>query len=112
MPFDLNNPIVSANITFERFKDKFEALPIDADTQILLQLNAKLDDYDVLYQMWNWDGITAESFIFLSTDILKLTDDEVKTLAQSSPMIKNDSELTMVRHEDGYTFVNFNFKAD
>jgi hypothetical protein len=92
--------------------NKFTAVPIEKGTNILFELNATLTDYDVLYQMWNWDGITAESFIFLSTDILKLTDDEVKTLAKSSPMIKNDSELTMVRHEDGYTFVNFNFKAD
>ena len=92
--------------------NKFTAVPIENGTNILFELNATLDDYDVLYQMWNWDGITAESFIFLSTDILKLTDDDVKTLAKSSPMIKNDSELTMVRHEDGYTFVNFNFKAD
>ena len=89
--------------------NKFDAVSIEQDTTLLFQLNATLGDYDVLYQMWNWDGITAESFIFLSTDILKLTDDDVKTLAKSSPMIKNDSELTMVRHEDGYTFVNFNF---
>lgn len=33
-------------------------------------------------------------------------------LARSSPMIKEDSELIMVRHEDCYTFVNFNFKSD
>ena len=94
------------------FSNKFDAVPLEKDTNVLFQLNATLGNYDVLYQMWNWNGITAESFIFLSTDILKLTDDEVKTLAKSSPMIKNDSELTMVRHEDGYTFVNFNFKAD
>ena len=92
--------------------DKFDAVPIEADTQILFQLNAKLDDYDVLYQMWVWDGITAESFIFLSTDIATLTDEEVKTLAKSSPMIKEDSELTMSRNAEGYTFVNFNFKNE
>jgi hypothetical protein len=45
----------------------------------LFELNATLDDYDVLYQMWNWDGITAESFIFFSPDIYNLTDVEVKT---------------------------------
>ena len=65
---------------------KFDAVPIENDTTVLFQMNATLGDYDVLYQMWNWDEITAESFIFLSTDILKLTDDEVKTLAKSSPM--------------------------
>ena len=92
--------------------NKFTALPIENDTNILFQLNATLDDYDVFYQMWSWDGVTAESFIFLSSEIADLTDEEVKTLAKSSPMVKADSELTMVRHEDGYTFVNFNFRAD
>jgi hypothetical protein len=93
-------------------RNKFTAVPIEQDTNILFQLNATLEDFDVLYQVWSWDGVSAESFIFLSSDISDLTDDEVKTLAKSSPMIKADSDLTMVRHEDGYTFVNFNFKAD
>ena len=91
---------------------KFDAVPTENGTNILFELNATLGDYDVLYQMWSWDGIKAESFIFLSSDIADLTDEGVQTLAKSSPMIKNDSELTMVRHEDGYTFVNFNFKVD
>jgi hypothetical protein len=42
--------------------NKFDAVPIENDTTVLFQLNATLGDYDVLYQMWNWDGITAESF--------------------------------------------------
>ena len=92
--------------------NKFTAVLIENGTNILFELNATLDDYDVLYQMWNWDRITAESFIFLSSDIADLTDEELKALAKSSPMIKADSELTMVRHVDGYTFVNFNFIAD
>lgn len=92
--------------------NKFTAVPIENGTNILFELNATLDDYDVLYQMWSWDGIKAESFIFLSADIADLTDEEVQTLAKSSPMIKADSELTLVRHADGYTFVNFNFIAD
>jgi hypothetical protein len=92
--------------------NKFSAVPIEKGTNILFELNATLEDYDVLYQMWSWDGVTAESFIFLSLDIADLTDDEVKTLAKSSPMIKTDSDLTMNRHEESYTFINFNFKAD
>ena len=92
--------------------NKFTSVPIENGTKILFELNAKLDDYDVLYQMWVWDGITAESFIFLSTDIATLTDDEVKALSKSSPMIKEDSEQTMSRNAEGYTFVNFNFKNE
>jgi hypothetical protein len=92
--------------------NKFTAVPLEKGTNILFELNATLDDCDVLYQMWCWDGITAESFIFLSSDIADLTDEKLKALAKSSPMIKADSELTLVRHVDGYTFVNFNFIAD
>jgi hypothetical protein len=92
--------------------NKFAVVPLEKDTNVLFELDATLDDYDVLYQMWSWDGITAESFIFLSSDIADMTDEEVQTLAKSSPMIKADSELTLVRHVDGYTFVNFNFIAD
>ena len=67
-------------------------------------------DYDVLYQMWILDGITAESFIYFSADIATLTDDEVKTLSKSSPIIKEESEITMTSYAEGYTLVNFNFK--
>jgi hypothetical protein len=91
---------------------KFDNVPIENGTNIFFELNATLDDYNVLYQMWNWDGITAESFIFLSSDIADLTDEELKALAKSSPIIKADSELTLVRHVYGYTFVSFNFIAD
>ena len=59
--------------------NKFNAVPIEKGTNILFELNATLDDYDVLYQMWSWDGVTAESFIFLSSDIADLTNNEVKT---------------------------------
>ena len=57
---------------------KFDAVPIEKDTNLLFQLNATLGDYDVLYQMWSWDGITAECFILLSSDIFNLTNNEVK----------------------------------
>lgn len=59
--------------------NKFSAVPIGNDTNILFELNATLEDVDVLYQMWSWDEVTAESFIFLSSDIADLTDEEVKT---------------------------------
>ena len=60
--------------------NKFTAVPIEKGTNILFELNATLDDYDVLYQMWSWDGVAAESFIFLSSDIADLTDEELKAL--------------------------------
>ena len=43
---------------------KFDAVPVGNDTKIIFQLEAKLGEYDVLYQKWFWSGITAENIIF------------------------------------------------
>jgi hypothetical protein len=49
--------------------ERFANVPIDSDTRILTQFEARLDEQEVLYQKWSWDGITAESIIFVTHDI-------------------------------------------
>ncbi|MEI8187196.1 MAG: hypothetical protein WCG19_10935 [Chlorobiaceae bacterium] len=87
---------------------KFDTVPVESDTVIILSLEAKLDEYDVLYQKWSWENIYAESFIFASQDVAIMSDDELKEFARSSPMIKPESSVTLKRGEQ-FTFVNFNF---
>ena len=91
---------------------KFESVPIDEDTVIMFQQEAKLGEYDVLYQKWHWDGITAESFIFASEDIVSIDDHEVEVEVRMSPLLKADSKITLTRSETGFTFVNFNFETE
>ncbi len=50
---------------------KFERVPVEEDTKIIFQQEAILGEYDVLYQKWYWDGITAESIIFANEEMLK-----------------------------------------
>ena len=88
---------------------KFEAVPVEKDTKIFFQQEAKLGEYDVLYQKWFWDGITAESIIFLTDDISDLADDEIESYVKSSPLVKQNSKFTLTHSETGFTFVNFNF---
>ena len=90
---------------------KFSNVPVEDDTKILVSLENKLGERDVLYQKWFWDGITAESLIFVSDEIVYLTDNELKAEVQTSPLVKSDS-ITISRSDGGYTFVNFNFVTD
>ena len=92
--------------------NKFERVPVEEDTTILSQQEAKLGEYDVLHQRWYWDGIIAECIIFANEDIVSITDDEVETEVRMSPLVKADSKITLKRSKSGFTFVNFNFEDE
>jgi hypothetical protein len=92
--------------------DKFNKVPIEDDTAILFQTEAKLGRYDILYQKWFWDGITAESIIFANEDVDDLEEEEIIKEVKASPLLKKDSKITLKRSGTGYTFVNFNFETE
>jgi hypothetical protein len=91
--------------------DKFDGVPTEKDTTVLFRHEVKFGDYDVLYEKWKWDGITAESIVFDNDDIAGLSDDKIKSDAKSSPMVESGSDVTIKRSDTGYTFANFNFKT-
>ena len=88
---------------------KFDGVPTEEDTKILFRTEVKFGDYDVMYEKWIWDGITAESIIFANEDVVNLSDKEIKEDVKSSPLVNSDSQITLKRSESGYTFINFNF---
>lgn len=90
--------------------EKFNAVPSDLDTRIIKEKVVKIASYDALYQKWNWDGIVAESLIFVTADVEALDDEEIKTLVSNSPYHKGGS-MTFKRCETGYVFVNFGFSG-
>ena len=93
--------------------DKFKEVPIEKDTKIIFRNEMKFGKHDVLYEMWIWDGSTAESVIFASKDVIELTDDELEEEFRLSPLLKDkDSEITINRAKSGFTFINFNFESD
>ena len=91
-------------------KSKFKDVPVDENTTILFQQGVKLGNYDVLYQKWCWDGIVAESIVFANEDVKDLKDKEIEKLVKSSPIVKEDSKITLKHSDSGYIFVNFNFE--
>ena len=92
--------------------DKFADVPVEKDTTILFQQEATLGSYDVLYQKWVWDGITAESIVFSTNDISALTAEEIELEVRSSPLVNEDSSITLSHAKSGFTFVNFNFETE
>ena len=91
--------------------NKFKNVPIEEDTRIIFQQEMKFGEYDVLYQTWTWDGISAESIIFSSEDIPELKDQEIEKQVRASPICKKGSSITIKRTDSGYTFINFNFET-
>lgn len=92
--------------------NKFDNVPNDIDTKIIIQQEATLGKYDVLYQKWFWDGITAESIIFDSKDVSDLNDVEIEAEVRESPLLKDDSAITIQKSDSGFVFVNFNFETE
>lgn len=89
--------------------EKFKNLPVEEDTQIIASFETKIEDYDVVYQKWYWDGIYAESIIFCNDDVAELTEAQIKNeVAENTALLKDNSQMTFKRGEK-YTFVNFNF---
>lgn len=90
---------------------KFDNVPVEQGTEIRFQLEAKWGEWDVLYQRWCWDGIDAESLIFVDEDIANLSDDQIEMEMRASPLLKKNSSVTIKRSVSGFTFVNFNFET-
>lgn len=89
--------------------EKFEGVPVESDTTILYEQEAMLGDYEVLYQKWIWEGVEAESMIFVTEDIAEFNEREIEEIVRESPMVKQESKVTIKISESGYCFVNFNF---
>ena len=90
---------------------KFDDVPVDEDTRIMFRQEARLGKFDVLYEMWSWEGISAESLIFANDDVADMTDNDLEQEVRKSPLVKKESDITIKRLDAGFTFVNFNFET-
>ncbi len=88
--------------------DKFKDLTTDEGIKILFRSPMKWSELDIVYEKWVWDGITAESVIFVNEDVKALSDDALELDIRKGPLVQADSQVT-IRRGDKFTFVNFNF---
>ena len=91
--------------------EKFDGVPVDEDTKTLFRLEAKLGEFDILYEKWTFEGVTAESFIFTNEDVSGMTNEEIEQEVRKSPLVKEESEVLIKRLDAGFAFANFNFET-
>lgn len=90
---------------------EFHGIPVEPDTRITSQAIVTAGDIEALHQKWTWEGIRAESLIFLAAEVGDLDDPQLETLVEQSGLAKSDSQFTVKRDSNGFTFVNFNFES-
>ena len=88
--------------------EKFKDLSTDEGTKIIFRSPMKWGELDIVYEKWRWEGIDAESIIFLSEDVSALDDTALEADVRDGPLVNSDSQVT-IKRLDKYTFVNFNF---
>jgi hypothetical protein len=88
---------------------KFTNIPVEEDTIIKRNTLIEIEGLQALHQNWAWDGIAAESLIFIAGEVAQLDDDKITLLALSSKLPSVDSKFTISRDREGYTYINFNF---
>jgi len=90
--------------------NKFTNVPVEEGTKIILRQEASLGKYSVLFEHWIWDGVTAQSVIFVEDELGACPDYEVEDLIRSSTLLKNKESEVTIKHSKGFVFVNFNFE--
>ncbi len=88
--------------------DKFTDIPREADTKIIFTSPMRWGEFDIVYEKWYWEGINAESIIFLTEDVSSLDDAALEADVRDGPLVKSDSQIA-IKRTDKFTFVNFNF---
>jgi hypothetical protein len=90
-------------------KDEIEALnnaPVEADTRIIKSKITLLSALPCRYEYWAWDGVYAETIVFLQQHVQDMKDEEIVNLCE--PLLEESANIT-IKKRDGYVFFNFNF---
>ncbi len=90
--------------------NNFENVPLDPDTIIKKEEVIDIGNSRALYQRWVWEGIIAESLVFLNDDVGGMSDDELVSLGRDAGILKRNGKSTITRSDSTYTFLNMNFE--
>ena len=96
-----------AKTTNDYIKD-FSSLKSDGETLIYDRCLNIIGDYHAAHEWWEWDGIKGESYVFLTNEVEKLTDQALVLLIKSHLNVLDIGSFTISRGKN-FTFFNFNF---
>ncbi|WP_416897260.1 MAG: hypothetical protein ACMVY4_17475 [Minwuia sp.] len=91
--------------------EKFSNVPHESDTKILFRKTVQISGLDALHEKWSWEGVKAESLIFVSEDVAAISDEALQLVVRASGLATEGTQMTLKRGSSGYDFVNFNFQA-
>jgi hypothetical protein len=89
---------------------EFSQVPVESDTTIFHQEIFTVEDYDARWEQWGWNGIKAETLVFIETQLAGMSDNALKGMVQADPRFTTSGPITLTRDNNGYAFVNFNFQ--
>lgn len=98
----------------ETMINKFEQLPIEVDTQILLSSEMKFGEIECTFQAWIWSSIQGNSLIFRASDLGNRTDDDLKNwITSESEIVQSKSSMKIYRNtqNQAYIVVSFDFQV-
>lgn len=87
--------------------DKFKKVPVDNDTRILFEKETKLEGYDILHQLWSWDGLLGGSVILANEDLEESENQKIIEMLKTSEFVPNDVAIEANRSDCGFTFFSF-----
>lgn len=92
-------------------KQKLKNRPIENDTVILKEVMLEFRDFLGVFEVWQWDGISASTVVLVKSDVNHYSKEElIKTVFEQIQM-PVDPKLTYSEKED-YVFINFGFNAE
>lgn len=87
----------------------FADIQNDPDTRIIGHSFHHINDLNIKYENWIWDGVKADSYIFIKSELMDLSDEEIKGLLSNHFDVDPLISFT-IRDQNQFKFFNCNFK--
>ena len=89
---------------------KFDDVEIEKDTKIISVKYINIEGYDCRCEVWNWDGVIADSLIFYKYDFKKPYEISVIKIIESYINENYDDSKHTLKIDGNYIFFNYNFE--
>lgn len=88
---------------------KFEGVKIEKDTKVFSTQYIKVQNYDCRHEVWEWDGIKAESLIFCKSDFKEPVEENILSICEEHIGEDFDDSKHTFKPSGDFVFFNYNF---
>ena len=88
---------------------KFEGVKIEKDRKVLSTQYIKVNNYDCRHEVWQWDGIQAQSLIFCKSDFKEPVEENILSICEEHIVEDFDDSKHTFKQSGEYVFFNYNF---